>query len=130
MEEQFGRLVELVSQNQLALERILGEVRQAGRSSDLQIAMIKVENNIGRLEVNTTRLERTVTELAGAVEKLKDSVEEGFRATAEQFRATGEQIKQLADEGKATNARLDALIQAVDRYVSGSRNGRDKGTRE
>ena len=72
------------------------------------------------MEDRFVRLERIVTELAGAVGKFKDSVEEAFRATAGQ-------IKQLADEGKATNARLDRLVQAVDRYVSDARNGHDKG---
>ena len=74
-------------------------------------------------ERRTTRLEESfqmLVQLAANVDGRLDALTEAQSRTGEQLARTGEQLAE-------TDKRLNALIETVERYISGGRNGHPQG---
>ena len=100
----------------------------------------KFEANIGLHEERLTRLENAMLKLVDNVGQLRQALlttndlvtrlvkvtDEGFKAMDRRFKAVDERLASLAEAGKATDDRLNVLIDVVDKLIR--RNGTEGKT--
>ncbi len=108
--EEVDRNIEFILQMQAQFEANMGEIR----------------TNLKLCETNIDKLRDSQATLTPALVRLTEIIEENERRSEERRRKTDERFAELAGAQKATNERLNVLINVVEEQRVRRRNGRKR----
>jgi FtsZ-binding cell division protein ZapB len=77
------------------------------------------EVNVGKLETNLARCVTTIDNLRVSVVDLAEVVRESIRLSDDRFTRLDERMADLAEAQKASDERLNALINVVEKHITG-----------
>ena len=83
----------------------------------------KFESNVARSEANIDKLGATVSNLRVSVAELAGVVSESIRISDDRFTRLDDRLAKLAEAQKTTDERLNALIDVVERHITGHNHG-------
>jgi len=79
----------------------------------------KLEANLARSESNIDKLRESQAALTTSVVNIADILRESVRISDERFTRLDERMIELVEAQKSTDERLNALINVVDRHITG-----------
>jgi len=77
------------------------------------------------LKEHASKTDERIRTLTDALLSLARITEENAKQTSERFRETDQKIARLAELGEGTEARLNAFIAFVEKYIAGPNGGRE-----
>jgi hypothetical protein len=92
--------------------------QQARFAADMQV----MKEAIGAMQEHSRHTDDRIRTLTDALLSLTRITEENTKQTTERFHESDEKIARLAELGEGTEARLNAFISFVEKYIS-SRDG-------
>lgn len=92
--------------------------------AQFEVNLAKLEANLNRSEANIDKLRDSQAILTASVVRIAEILEQSIRHTDERFFKFDQRMAELREAQKATDDRLNVLINIVERHVTGPDHGR------
>ena len=114
-EEQMQNTMQFIIEQQ---SRLVGDMQV------MQRAMEAMQQAMEAMQEHSSKTDERMRTLTDALLSLTRITEENAKQTSERFRETDGKIARLAELGEGTEARLNAFITFVEKYIAGRNGGR------